>query len=142
MASPQFPKTKRPRAPSWTNRDPDQLALGDRPVDQAELFTDRPGGRQPAARLRQINESMEAIDSLFHEAIQARGVKVFDEFLTFVQRFNRFSAFNAMLIENQRPGATAAGFREQWLAVGRRINPGAVPIAILWPFAPVRWYMN
>lgn len=120
-------------------RDPNQLGLGERPVDQAELFMDRPGGKQPAARLRQVAESMEAIDSLFHEAITARGVKVFDEFLEFVRRFNRFSAFNAMLIENQRPGATAVGFRDQWLAVGRRIKPGAIPIAILWPFAPVRW---
>jgi hypothetical protein len=82
---------------------------------------------------------MEAIDSLFHEAIQARGVQVFDEFLEFVRRFNRFSAFNTMLIENQRPGATAVGFRDQWLAIGRRVKPGAIPIAILWPFAPVRW---
>jgi len=82
---------------------------------------------------------MEAIDALFHDAIQARGVHVFDEFLEFVRRFNRFSAFNAMLIETQRPGATAVGFRDQWLAIGRRIKPGAVPIAILWPFAPVRW---
>ena len=103
------------------------------------MFRDRPGGKQPAIRIRQINESMEAIDSLFHEAIQARGVRVFDEFLAFVRRFNRFSAFNTMLIENQRPGATAVGFRDQWLAVGRRVNPGAVPMAILWPFAPVRW---
>lgn len=136
---PQAPKRRRATTPSRASRNPDQIALGERPADQAELFTDRPGGRQPAARLRQINDSMDAIDSLFHEAIQARGVKVFDEFLAFVRRFNRFSAFNAMLIENQRPGATAAGFRDQWLAVGRRIKPGTVPIAILWPFAPVRW---
>ena len=89
--------------------------------------------------MRQIAESMEAIDSLFHAAITSRGLKVFDEFLEFVSRFNRFSAFNAMLIENQRPGATAAGFRDQWLAIGRFVQPGAIPIAILWPFAPIRW---
>jgi hypothetical protein len=126
-------------APSRVRRNPDQLRLGEQPADQPDLFSDRPGGRQPAARPRQIAESMQAIDSLFHEAIAARGVKVFDEFLDFVRRFNRFSAFNAMLIENQRPGATAVGFREQWLAIRRRIKPGAIPIAILWPFAPVRW---
>lgn len=91
------------------------------------------------ARIREIRESMEAIDSLFHEAIQARGTQVFDEFLEFVRRFNRFSAFNTMLIDNQRPGATAVGFRDQWLAIGRRTKPGAILIAILWPFAPVRW---
>lgn len=120
-------------------RNPDQLTIGEQSADQSELFVDRPGGKQPAARLRQIQEGMEAIDSLFHEAIQARGVRVFDEFLDFVRRFNRFSAFNVMLIETQRPGATAVGSRAQWLAVERRIKPGAIPIAILWPFAPVHW---
>ena len=133
------PKPRVPSAPSRVKRNPAQLRLGEQAVEQRDLFPDRPGGKQPAARLRQIAESMQAIDSLFHEAITARGVKVFDEFLDFVRRFNRFSAFNTMLIENQRPGATAVGFRDQWLAIRRRINPGAIPIAILWPFAPVRW---
>jgi hypothetical protein len=132
-------KPRPPKPPARVRRDPNQLALGERPVDQGELFAERPGGKQPAARVRQIRESMEAIDSLFHDAIQARGVQVFDEFLEFVRRFNRFSAFNTMLIDNQRPGATAVGFRDQWLAIGRRTKPGAIPIAILWPFAPVRW---
>ena len=132
-------KNKRPKAKSRVRRDPDQLALGEQAVDQAELFDGLPGGKQSASRLREINESMEAIDSLFHEAIRTRGTKVMDEFLEFVRRFNRFSAFNVMLIEMQRPGATALGFREQWFAIGRRVKPGAIPIAILWPFAPVRW---
>lgn len=132
-------KPRPSKPPGRARRNPDQLSLGDRPVAQAELFEEQPGGKQPAARLRQISESMEAIDSLFHEAIQARGVRVMDEFLEFVRRFNRFSAFNVMLMEMQRPGATAIGSRDQWFSIGRRIKPGAVPIAILWPFAPVRW---
>lgn len=135
------PATKRRKArPSGrSRRDPNQLALGEVRPEQPDLFADSPGGKQSAARLRQISEGMEAIDSLFHDAVQARGTRVFDEFLDFVRRFNRFSAFNAMLIENQRPGATAVGFRDQWLTIGRLIKPGAIPIAILWPFAPVRW---
>lgn len=131
------PRSSRP--PSRARRNPDQLSLGERPVAQAELFEEQPGGKQPAARLRQIRDSMEAIDSLFHDAIKAHGVRVMDEFLEFVRRFNRFSAFNVMLMEMQRPGATAIGSRDQWLSIGRRIKPGAIPIAILWPFAPVRW---
>lgn len=139
MATAGHNKQRLRRPVARVRRNPDQLALGARPADQGELFLERPGGRQPAARLRQIQESMEAIDSLFHNAIKTRGVKVFDEFLEFVQRFNRCSAFNTMLIEMQRPGATAVGFRHQWLAIGRHVKPGAIPIAILWPFAPVRW---
>lgn len=129
----------RPKGKSRVRSNPDQLLLGERPVEQAQLFPDLPGERQSAARLRGIQENMEAIDSLFHNAIWTRGVRVFDEFLVFVRRFNRFSAFNTMLIETQRPGATAVGFPGQWRAIDRRIKPGAIPIAILWPFTPVRW---
>jgi hypothetical protein len=133
------PGRQPPKRIARAKRNPDQLSLGAAPGEQPDLFPDRPGGRQPSTRLREIRESMEAIDTLFHDAIRTKGVEVFDQFLAFVQRFNRFSAFNTMLIEMQRPGATAVGFREQWLTVGRRVMPGAVPIAILWPFAPVRW---
>jgi hypothetical protein len=132
-------KPTRVTATSRARRNPDQLVLGVPVVSQGLLFPGEPGGKQPANRLRQLQDSMEGIDSLFYAAIQARGVVVFNEFLTFVRRFNRFSAFNAMLIETQRPGATAVGLRDSWLAIGRRIKPGATPIAILWPFAPVRW---
>lgn len=132
-------KRKKRKATARVRQDPDQLKLGEQVAEQVELFQDQPGGKQPASRLREIQESMEAIDSLFHEAIRTRGVQVFSDFLEFVRRFNRFSTFNVMLIEMQRPGATAIGSREQWLKVERRVKPGAIPIAILWPFAPVRW---
>lgn len=139
MVSARDPKKKRHSATSKADRNPDQLALGERPVDQAELFEDRPGGRQSAARLRLIQEATEAVDALFHDVIRSRGARAFDEFLEFVKRFNRFAAFNVMLIEMQRPGATAVGHRDQWRAIGRQVKPGAIPIAILWPFGPVRW---
>lgn len=132
-------KRKKVKARARADRNPDQLALGEQRAEQAELFADHPGGRQPGARLREIRESMDAIDSLFYEAIRVKGVGVFSDFLEFVRRFNRFSAFNVMLIETQRPGATAIGSREQWQKIDRRIKPTAVPIAVLWPFAPVRW---
>ena len=97
------------------------------------------GDEEPEAKALYSGAEVKRKRGLFHEAIQARGLRVMDEFLEFVRRFNRFSAFNVMLIEMQRPGATAIGSRAQWLAIGRRIKPGAIPIAILWPFAPVRW---
>ena len=109
MADNSNGKPRPAKPPGRARRNPDQLSLGELPLTQAELFEERPGGKQPAARLRQIRDSMEAIDSLFHDAINARGVRVMDEFLEFVRRFNRFSAFNVMLMEMQRPGATAIG---------------------------------
>jgi len=124
---------------SLFREDPHQLAIGEHAAFQAELFQDLPGGKQSATRLRHSRESMGAIDSRFHDSIRLRSVEVFDQFLAFVHRFNRHSAFNAMLIETQRPGASAVGFRDQWALIGRHVKPGAIPIAILWPFAPVRW---
>jgi len=139
MTTVSMPKPRVTRRAARVRTDPHQMALGDHAAFQSELFDDLPGGKQSATRLRHIRESMEAIDSLFHDSIRQRGVEVFDQFLAFVRRFNRYSAFNAMLIETQRPGATAVGFREQWELIGRQVKPGAIPIAILWPFAPVRW---
>jgi hypothetical protein len=55
------PRVRKPSA--RVQRNPDQLAFGARPVDQAELFEGQPGGKQPAARLRQIRESMGIVPS-------------------------------------------------------------------------------
>ena len=94
-------------------KDPHQLTIGEQAVFQAELFHHLPGGKQSATRLRHIRESMEAIDSLFHYSIKQHGLEVFSQFLAFARRFNCYSAFNAMLIETQRPGATAIRFMRE-----------------------------
>jgi hypothetical protein len=39
----------------------------------------------------------------------------------------------------QRPGARAIASEYEWISVGRRVLPDAVPIIILWPFSPVRF---
>lgn len=57
-------KVRSPKREARVKRNPDQLKLGEKPVDQAELFADQPGGKQPAARLRQIRESMEATNRI------------------------------------------------------------------------------
>lgn len=88
-------------------------------------------------RLRLFLEDTQAVDALFREALNHKGSQAFHEFLDFVVRFNRFSAFNTLLIHVQRPGATAVGTRRQWADVNRRIVPAAVPIIILHPFGPV-----
>lgn len=45
------PKRTRPKARSRIEENPDQLELGEKPVEQVELFDDQPGGRQSATRL-------------------------------------------------------------------------------------------
>lgn len=72
-------------------------------------------------QLRLYFEDAEAVDDLFRQALASKGEDAFRDFLTFVERFNRFSIFNALLIQVQRPGATAVGSRSQWRQYGRTI---------------------
>jgi hypothetical protein len=96
------------------------------------LVTDTP-------RLRLFHDDAEAVDALFQEALHATGPSAFVEFVDFVDRFNRLSVFNALLVRVQRPGATAVGSRYQWRRIGRSVTPDAVPIVILQPFGPVEF---
>jgi hypothetical protein len=61
----------------------------------------------------------------------------FDDFLSFMRRFDNLSAYNAMLVKIQRPGAVAAATRSQWISIGRSVVADAVPIVVLQPFGPV-----
>jgi len=90
-------------------------------------------------RLRLYAQDAQAIDDLFRQALGKKGAAALSEFCEFVRRFHRFSVFNAMLILVQRPGALAAGSREQWKRIGRKVNPDAVPIVVLRPFGPVEF---
>jgi hypothetical protein len=94
---------------------------------------------QATQRLLHFEDCRAAIDQLFAEALNSKGLSAFDEFLDFVKRFNNLSVYNAMLVRIQRPGASAVGTRKQWGEKERRVNPDAVPIVILHPFGPVRF---
>jgi hypothetical protein len=94
---------------------------------------------QETPGLRLYSEDSEAIDELFRQALKKKGRSAYSEFLSFVTKFERFSIFNAMLIYAQRPGAAAVGTRHQWRGIERKINPDAVPIITLQPFAPVQF---
>jgi hypothetical protein len=94
---------------------------------------------QAERRLEHFEDCQSAIDQLFQTALDAKGASAFDEFLDFVQHFNKISVYNAMLVKIQRPGASAVGNRDQWAEKRRVIRPDAVPIMILQPFGPVRF---
>jgi hypothetical protein len=106
-------------------------------VNQSSLFDEVEG--PVAGKLLHFEDCASAIDQMFQQALQVDGLKAFDEFLSFVGRFNNLSAYNAMLVLVQRPGAAAAGGRRQWEEVGRWVKPDAIPIVILQPFGPVRF---
>lgn len=88
-------------------------------------------------RLTHFEDCRSAIDQLYFEAYSTQGSKAFDNFLSFVVRFNNLSVYNAMLVLVQRPGAAAVATRIKWESFGRYVKPDAVPIVILRPFGPV-----
>lgn len=88
-------------------------------------------------RLRTFAECASAIDRLFQDALASSGPDAFTEFIDFARRLSNLSVYNAMLVRLQRPGAAAVTTEKRWLAAGRRVRPGALPIVVLRPFGPV-----
>lgn len=106
---------------------------------QDSLFSEENGEENVSPRLLHFEDCAYAIDDLFIRALHERGEDGFHEFLDFVARFNDLSVYNAMLVNVQRPGASAVGSRLQWAKRGRTVNRDAIPIVILHPFGPVRF---
>lgn len=87
-----------------------------------------------------FQENALALQALFEQLVADGGLAAeVDAFNSFVARFRRFAAFNAMMIYAQKPGATAVGSRAEWAAIGRNVKPDAQAIVILQPFGPIRF---
>ncbi|PLC51435.1 hypothetical protein CR159_04255 [Pollutimonas subterranea] len=88
-------------------------------------------------RLDLFEDCASAVDHLFKQALVHKQDNAFLDFLNFIRNFDRLSVYNAMLVQIQRPGATAVGTRRRWAAIDRNVNPDAIPIIVLQPFGPV-----
>lgn len=79
-----------------------------------------------------------ALDELFRLIPRWRSCREFLDLLQFIARFPNYSPFNGFLIFLQRPDATRVATGRAWLQRHRRrLKPGAHPILILAPMAPV-----
>ncbi|MCU0560144.1 MAG: hypothetical protein MUD16_08110 [Desulfobacterales bacterium] len=79
-----------------------------------------------------------ALDELFRLSPRWRSCREFLDLLHFIARFPNYSPFNGFLIFLQRPDATRVATGRAWLQKHRRrLRPGAHPILILAPMAPV-----
>lgn len=79
-----------------------------------------------------------ALDELFFLAKHYRSSEKFMELLRFVAKFREYSAFNAMLVHIQMPGAKYVLPAKRWLKeYGRRPVPDAQPLVMLQPMSPV-----
>jgi hypothetical protein len=84
-----------------------------------------------------------ALDELFTLMAQYRSAPAYHGLMQFIAKFHFYSPFNAMLIHIQMPGATYVAPPSRWLRdYGRRIKPGARPIAILQPMGPVMFVFD
>jgi hypothetical protein len=86
------------------------------------------------------DKDVKALDELFHDVGVYRRGKDLKELFDFIKKFPKIAPFNALLLHIQKPGcnyvASASEWRKQF---NRTIKPGARPLVILWPFAPVRF---
>jgi hypothetical protein len=79
-----------------------------------------------------------ALDELLRLSPRWRQCREFFDLLRFVSRFPNYSPFNGFLIFLQRPDATRIATGRAWMQrYRRRLKPGARPILILAPMAPV-----
>lgn len=112
--------------------------MAEEKTGQGELFPDNPD-KGAQNRLALFEDCAAAIDQLFQQALETTGPTAFDEFLARMCRFSNLSAYNAMLVTVQRPGALAVASRNQWQSIARTVKADALPIAVLQPFGPVRF---
>jgi hypothetical protein len=83
-------------------------------------------------------DAQRSVDELLSEALMYRTTKGYAELLDFVRKFRQYAPFNAMLVHVQLPGARFVATASRWReAYQRRLRPGAKPLVILQPRAPV-----
>lgn len=81
-----------------------------------------------------------ALDELFLLARHYKKSAAFQDLLRFVASFRRYSAFNAMLVHVQMPGARYVLPAKRWLKeYERRPKEGAQPLVMLQPKGPVQF---
>jgi hypothetical protein len=103
------------------------------PVCGCEWFQDG----SPETSLDQ-DSARTALDELFTLAGKYNSSQAYLELMRFVGRFRFYSAFNAMLIHTQMPGARFVCTARRWLKdYCRKIKISARPIVILQPKGPV-----
>ena len=85
-----------------------------------------------------LDKDISSIDRLFLDVKQYRKCSDFKKKLDFYSSFPYLSAYNAALVEQQRPGARFVLTAKKWRELhNRKIKANARPVIILMPFYPV-----
>jgi hypothetical protein len=85
-----------------------------------------------------LEQAYGALDELFLLARHYRNSEKFKDLLNFVASFRQYSAFNAMMVHIQMPGARYVLPAKRWLnQFGRRPTIDAQPLIMLQPMSPI-----
>ncbi len=95
------------------------------------------------ARRYELEATKRALDDLFIQTRQYKSSKSYMELIAFISRFRFYSAYNAMLVHIQMPGAVFVAPAHRWLfGYGRTVIAGARPLVILQPMGPVMFVFD
>lgn len=83
---------------------------------------------------------LDGLDSLLDSVIRGFSPQDLEEIADAVKGLPTLGMYNAILVNRQRPGARFVATASQWASVyGRKVQLGARPLVILFPFAPVNF---
>ena len=131
--------------------DADEQLLASNQAEQTDLFgptdededSDFAAPEPTPAQVWDLGATKRALDELFSLTQQYRSSAAYHDLLQFIARFRFYSAFNAMLIHLQMPGARFALPPHRWAwQYGRHIKEGARPLVILRPMGPVMFVFD
>lgn len=92
-----------------------------------------------AHRSESIEQTRQAVNALFQSAITSKGTGTIQEaFEALVSSLAPLAAFNALMVQMQRPGHSLVATQGQWEKLGRKVLADARPILILHPHGPFR----
>lgn len=88
-------------------------------------------------------ERQNALDELFSSAKKYKRSADYMELMQFIAKFHTYSAFNAMLVHVQMPGAKYVLTAKRWLTEhGRHPVENAQPLVMLQPMGPVMFVFD
>jgi hypothetical protein len=107
-------------------------------VSYRNRFVDDPNDLNALSETMDLEAIRGTLDELFLLARRYRRSEKFRELLKFVASFRRYSAFNAMLVHIQMPGARYVLPAKRWIKeYGRRPVADAQPLVMLQPMSPI-----
>ena len=90
-----------------------------------------------------VKKKISSIDQLLREITRYRNSEEFVKMLDFYTRFPYLGAYNAALVEQQRPGASFVLTAKRWAEdYGRKIRIDSRPVMILKPFSPIEFLFD